>query len=260
MKTPISYYGGKQNMVKNILPLIPPHRIYVEPFFGGGALFFAKELAKVNVINDKNDFVVNFYEVLQTKFEELKTLINSTLNSETQYKKALYIYKNMPKFSQIERAWAFFVCTQLGFSNKIDGSYGYSIGKRECTKIMNKKKLFDRSLKQKIEKCTILNRDALAVIKKFDTKNTFFYIDPPYLSSNQGHYSGWGLEDQQKLLSLLKKVKGKVLLSGYPQDVDLPGWHIKQFTQNLSVSGLENKGKTKKETLVYNYGKDLYLF
>ena len=54
MKTPISYYGGKQSLLKHILPLIPEHRIYVEPFFGGGAVFFAKEPAKVEVINDHN--------------------------------------------------------------------------------------------------------------------------------------------------------------------------------------------------------------
>lgn len=37
-RPPISYYGGKQIMAKHILPLIPPHRIYTEPFFGGGAI------------------------------------------------------------------------------------------------------------------------------------------------------------------------------------------------------------------------------
>jgi DNA adenine methylase len=61
MKTPISYYGGKQSMLKHILPLIPEHKIYVEPFFGGGAVFFGKEPSKVEVINDYNSNVVVFY-------------------------------------------------------------------------------------------------------------------------------------------------------------------------------------------------------
>ncbi|GJQ05738.1 DNA adenine methylase [Capnocytophaga canimorsus] len=68
-RTPISYYGGKQTMLPHILPLIPEHQIYVEPFFGGGAVFWAKEPAKSEIINDFNANVVNFYEVLKTDFE-----------------------------------------------------------------------------------------------------------------------------------------------------------------------------------------------
>lgn len=71
-KTPISYYGGKLNMLKHILPLIPKHRIYTEAFFGGGAVFFAKAPAEGEVINDTNNIIVNFYEVIQTDFERLK--------------------------------------------------------------------------------------------------------------------------------------------------------------------------------------------
>jgi DNA adenine methylase len=61
MKTPISYYGGKQKMIPHILPLIPEHKIYVEPFFGGGAIFFAKEPSKIEVINDIDKRVYNFW-------------------------------------------------------------------------------------------------------------------------------------------------------------------------------------------------------
>ncbi len=43
MTTPIAYYGGKQQMLRHILPLIPRHQIYVEPFFGGGAVYWAKK-------------------------------------------------------------------------------------------------------------------------------------------------------------------------------------------------------------------------
>ena len=57
LKTPISYYGGKQKMLKHILPLIPQHHLYVEPFFGGGAVFWAKEPCEVEIINDYNDNV-----------------------------------------------------------------------------------------------------------------------------------------------------------------------------------------------------------
>ncbi|MDR1937317.1 MAG: DNA adenine methylase [Tannerellaceae bacterium] len=72
LKTPITYYGGKQQMLRHILPLIPKHRIYVEPFFGGGAVFWGKEPAKVEFINDHDGEVINFYRVLKLQFPELK--------------------------------------------------------------------------------------------------------------------------------------------------------------------------------------------
>ena len=75
LKTPISYYGGKQNMLQHILPLIPEHKIYTETFFGGGAVFFAKEKADSEIINDTNASVINFYKVCKTNFDALKLKI-----------------------------------------------------------------------------------------------------------------------------------------------------------------------------------------
>lgn len=65
LKPPLTYYGGKQLMLKNILPIIPEHEIYNEPFFGGGALFFAKEPSKIEFINDISGEIVNFYRVIK---------------------------------------------------------------------------------------------------------------------------------------------------------------------------------------------------
>lgn len=79
MKTPITYYGGKQKMLSVILPMIPEHSIYVEPFFGGGAVFWAKEPAQVEFINDINGEVANFYRVLQTDYDALKREVDQTL-------------------------------------------------------------------------------------------------------------------------------------------------------------------------------------
>lgn len=63
MKTPISYYGGKQTMLKHILPLIPKHSLYTEAFCGGAAVLFAKHPADCEIINDLNQGLVNFYLV-----------------------------------------------------------------------------------------------------------------------------------------------------------------------------------------------------
>ena len=81
MRTPITYYGGKQTMLPHILPLVPSHEIYTEAFCGGAALFFAKEPVRAEIINDLNLELVNFYNVVQCDYESLKELIDSTLHS-----------------------------------------------------------------------------------------------------------------------------------------------------------------------------------
>ena len=81
-------------MLGIILPMIPEHKIYVEPFFGGGAVFWGKEPVRVEFINDHNGEVINFYRVLKSDFPALKREIGLTLHSEFQQKKAKAIYLN----------------------------------------------------------------------------------------------------------------------------------------------------------------------
>ncbi len=71
VKTPITYYGGKQNLTSEILGMIPAHKIYVEPFFGGGSVFFAKGKSFLEVINDKNELLMNFYHQCIDNFDAL---------------------------------------------------------------------------------------------------------------------------------------------------------------------------------------------
>jgi DNA adenine methylase len=79
MKTPLIYYGGKTLLLQHILPLIPTHITYYEPFVGGGAVFWAKEPSIIEVINDTNGQVVNFYRALKNNFSDLKRKIDATL-------------------------------------------------------------------------------------------------------------------------------------------------------------------------------------
>lgn len=119
MRTPITYYGGKQRMCRLILPLIPEHKMYVEPFFGGGAIFFAKEPSEVEVINDMDTNIGIFYEQLKTNLTALKTKIEGTLYSRQTYQKAFAIYKDPSKHSPLDIAWAFYVTTNQGWGGQI---------------------------------------------------------------------------------------------------------------------------------------------
>lgn len=103
-KTPITYYGGKVNMLNHILPNIPEHNVYVEPFFGGGAVFFAKEPAPSEIINDLNSLVVNFYKVCISDFDNLKEKIEATLFARATYSVAYSIYRMPHLFSELQQA------------------------------------------------------------------------------------------------------------------------------------------------------------
>ena len=256
LKTPISYYGGKQNMLKHILPLIPEHKLYTESFMGGGAVYWAKQPAKIEVINDKNREVVNFYTVLKTKFNELKQLVETTLHSRSLYKDAMTIYKSPHLFDDVKRAWAFWVCTNQGFANTI-GSWGFdkTTGNKE-RKVSNDKIRFTKELSQRLERTQIECFDACRVIANRDSEHAFHYVDPPYLNADQGHYSGYTSDDFKNLLDTLSKVKGKFLLSSYEGEmldeyIKANGWYVKKFDKPLSAN--KRKKKRKIEVLTANY-------
>ena len=102
MRTPITYYGGKQQLADTIVKLIPPHRVYVEPFIGGAAVFFAKTPSECEIINDINSEIVNFYEVVQRDFPALQSEINISLtrkNGQCQYGIGDQPLINLPSFT-----------------------------------------------------------------------------------------------------------------------------------------------------------------
>jgi DNA adenine methylase len=125
MKTPISYYGGKQQLVKTILSLIPEHRLYCEPFLGGGAVFFAKQPVKVEIVNDSNGELINFYQVVKSDFNGLEKEIGLSLRSRRQHDQARVIYRNPDLFDQVKRVWAVWMLANSSYGCMLNGGYGY---------------------------------------------------------------------------------------------------------------------------------------
>lgn len=259
-KTPITYYGGKSNMLPHILPLIPEHRIYTEAFFGGGAVFFAKASSESETINDLNIMVINFYEVVVHDFVSLKAKIEATLFSRATYSVAWTIYRMPHLFNKLQQAWAFYIACNMGFACN-PGSWGYDKYGKRVQSLRNKKIAFDGSIYKRLENVQIENNDACKVIASRDTEDAFHYVDPPYINSDQGLYEGYTENDYRRLLETLSTVKGKFLLSSYPSDIldeyiQRNGWYTKQFGKPLSavkgVAGESRKSK-KVEVLTANY-------
>ena len=128
MKTPISYYGGKQTILKHILPLIPEHRIYTEAFCGGAAVLFAKRPVEAEVINDINMELTNFYWMAKVCYPELKRQIEKTLHSRDIHAHAGHINSYPQFFTPVERAWAVWALCKMSFASMLDGTFGYDFG------------------------------------------------------------------------------------------------------------------------------------
>lgn len=260
MKTPITYYGGKQKLAATILKLIPQYNLYCEPFIGGAAIFFAKKPSKVEVINDVNKELINFYKIVQNDFVGLEKEIRITLHSRDLHRKADVIYSNPDMFSEIKRAWAVWVKSTQSFASMLDGSWGYDISKNTTSvKVTNKRTSFTEEYAIRLQNVQIECADALRIIESRDKKDSFFYCDPPYYNSDCGHYDGYSLADYEALLKSLSVLKGKFLLSSYPSPilteyVKKHGWYQIEIEQKVSVGSNSPKPQKRKiEVLTANY-------
>ena len=257
LKTPISYYGGKQTMLKHIIPLIPKHTLYTEAFAGGLAVLFAKEPSDIEVINDLNGELINFYKVCHTKFDELKTELLITLHSRDLHRYATFIYNHPWHFNEVKRAWAVWVLSKMSFASKLDGAFGYDKAKNTMPKkidyaIQN----FDDKIYERLRRATIEHADALKIIKSRDTKNAFHFVDPPYIGSDLGHYKGYTEYDFEQLLKLLSSIEGKFMLTMFPHDllekyIKKNKWNVKVIERTISASKV--KRRKQEEWITMNY-------
>jgi DNA adenine methylase len=250
MKPVISYYGGKQRMASKIVPLIPQHTVYVEPFCGGAAIFFAKPWPKVTnrdhyreVINDHDKRLINFYQQLRDNGQALVDALQLTPYSEHEYQ----IAKKLNCEDKLEAARRYYVNVQQSFSNKLNGGwrrgiYGRNLGATWASKIAQLPEYLDR-----IASVHIACDDALKVIKQWDSPQTFFYCDPPYPAADQGHYKGYTLEHFKELVNTLDACQGSFILSNYDQPIEMPkDWERFEFEANASSKGRVGYDRSKK--------------
>jgi len=261
MKTPISYWGGKQKMAKRIISMIPEHETFIEPFCGGSAVLFAKPISKKEVLNDLNPFVFAFWNQMATNFEQLQKFIQSILHSKSQFSEALNIYKGLIESSELEKAVAFWVLTNQSFSSNIGSSWSYAKTTVNKTGISlaNKRENF-HVYEGRLKNCTIERIDAIDCIKKYDNKEAFFYVDPPYFNADMGHYGGYKEKHFDNLLQCLSQIEGKFILSCYPNDlINKFDWTRIDLEMTLfsSKGSSGKKCRKKTETLLMNFEDEI---
>lgn len=257
LKTPISYYGGKQTMLKHIIPLIPKHTVYTEAFAGGCAVLFGKEPSDCEVINDLNKELINFYRVAQTQYEALKAEVDASLHSRDMHTHAKHIMTHPQFFTPVQRAWAVWIGSKLGFASMLDGTFGYDRSGTTTLKLFNARDNFTDIICGRLKKVIIESENGLNVIQRYDCPEAFHFVDPPYVNSDCGHYIGMFNEQHlHELLTVLSKVQGKFMLTMFPHKtiqefVDEHGWKIHTIERQITAS--KESRRRQEEWMVVNY-------
>src|SRR6266436_766387 len=117
MQGPFPYVGGKNRLAKKIISLLPEHTTYVEPFAGGAQVLFHKQPSRVEVLNDLNGNIVNFYRVCQHHHEELIRHTRFAVSSRELYE--LYRRQDPATLTDIQRAARFLYLQKTSYGGKI---------------------------------------------------------------------------------------------------------------------------------------------
>ena len=262
-----SWYGGKTYHLDWLLPIINsvPHKSYVESFSGSAAILLNKIPSEVEVYNDVYGDVVNFFKVLRTDGPKLIELLQLTPYAREEYVASLEKESN-----PLEKARKFFVKARQvrnGLATMATpGKWSYT--KKDSR---NKKSLPVNQwlnaidgldvICERIKDVQIECLDALDVIERYDTEKTLHYVDPPYVNCTGNYSDKYDEKQHEKLLALLLKIKGKVVLSGYASELyssTLKGWQESKrkecFTNTTLVGGKKNK---RQEIIWSNFNFEL---
>jgi len=210
MPGPFPYVGGKNRLAKKIISLLPEHTTYVEPFAGGAQVFFHKQPSRVEVLNDLNEEIVNFFRVCQSHYEELVRCLRFTVASRRLHE----LLTNTPTqiLTDIQRAARFFYLQKNSFGGLVvRRNFHYSVGARPNFRPERIPELLVKT-HQRLQAVQIECLPFQDVIRKYDRPATFFYLDPPYWDRELYRFN-LKEEDFVDLEKLLGQVKGKFMLS-----------------------------------------------
>lgn len=258
MKSILKYPGAKNRIAPWICKYIPQHRNYVEPFLGSGAIFFNKEPSYIEILNDIDCDVVNFFRVLREREDEFIRKISLTPYSREEYGNA---YKTTEEVDALEQARRFAVkCWQgFGCGNRYKNGYRRGIGDTSPNPAKAWKELPEtlQYAADRLKNAQIESVDAIRLIEDMKGNNTFIYCDPPYLQDTRKKYLyNHEMDDihHKKLLETILKSDCKIMISGYENELYnemLTGWNKahKNTTAECSIK--------RTETIWFNYDLEI---
>ena len=223
-KSPINWYGGKYYMAKDIIEIFPKHKMYVEGFGGAGHVLFRKERSELEVYNDLHSGLYLFFKLLRENNEEFIRRLSLTPYSREEFENSKrWMYED----DEIEKARKFYVRTMQSVASNGGWCYAKSKSRRGmCQSVSRWLGNIEENLSGAIERLKevqIENLDILDLIKKYDKEDTLFYLDPPYVPETRKQKKSYDYEMTREqhieLINTLINVKGKVILSGYDNDI-----------------------------------------
>ena len=243
--------GNKKKIAKEIQKYFPEHKIYIEPFFGAGGMFFNKPKAKYNIVNDLDSDVFNLFQVVMNQKEELeRAFYLMPIHSDL-----LNYWKQNKETDPIKKALRFLFLSNFTY-----------MGKMDCIKwsARNEKEIFYKKIDLCFEYfygCRFNNCD----FKKFlndlqinetdiKTKDTFIYSDPPYLQTvdTYSDSNSFKESDSFELFEALEKTGCKFAYSEFNHPFILQ--QAKERNLNVNIIGERQNLKNRRtEILVTNY-------
>ncbi len=224
-KIAFGWYGGKYSHLDWLLPLLPYTTHYCEPFGGSAAVLINRNPSPVETYNDIDGEVVNFFRVLRNQKAELLETIGLTPFSREELRIAVNTEENL---TDLERARRFFVCARQVRTGLAQTA---SEGRWAHCKLTSRAGMAGAvsrwlgsvegvaEVAQRLLRVQIENKPAIQVIQRFDTPETLFYCDPPYVHQSRSDTKAYAFEmsdaEHRELAAVLHNVQGKVAVSGY---------------------------------------------
>lgn len=248
---PLKWHGGKFYLAPTIISLMPKHTHYVEPFFGGGSVLLQKPADGISeVVNDVHQELTTFWRVLQneTDFERFKRIIDAMPFSQTEWKDS-----HATSDDPIRTAVNFFVRCRQSRAGKLNAFA--TLSRNRTRRRMNEQASSWMTaveglpqVAERLKRVVVFCDDAVKVIRSQDGPVTLHYLDPPYLHETRVTTADYDHEmttDQHcELLETIDRCEGKVLISGYPNqlyDQKLRNWSVFDILIDNKASSAKNK-------------------
>ena len=248
---PLPYIGGKNRIAKKIIEIFPVHTTYVEVFAGGAQVLFHKEPSTVEVLNDLDGDVVNFFRICQSHYEELIRYLKFILASRRWF--ALFEAENPESLTDIQRAARFFYLQKNAFAGLVRRrKYSYAVAGPSSFNPRRLPEVLENAHKR-LERVQIECLPYSEILRRFDRPTTLFYLDPPYHGRSLYRFN-FTDDDFVKLAERLRHLHGKFILSlnDVPRVRELFGtFNLREI--ELSYTAQMEAGKRFKELLITNF-------